>query len=243
MNTPFSPKRVLVMVAHADDAELTCAGTLVSMIRLGAQVTLLVATDGARGGKHVGVDVRAISDVRRAEQQEAARRLGVATVVALPFADGELRNDGLLRGALVEQIRRVRPDLAIIMDPQTLIYRDVYVNHTDHRELGMAALDAMYPLASNAGYYPEQLDEGLELHKVPECWLAQTEHPNHWMDVSESLDTRFDALRAHRSQVSLWPEQGEAVIRQYREWASVAGVRHGVRYAEEFRRVVVNPLT
>jgi hypothetical protein len=40
----------------------------------------------------------------------------------------------------------------------------------------------------------------------------------------------------------LWPEQGEAIIRQLRELAAVLGLEHGVGYAEEFRRVVVNPL-
>jgi LmbE family N-acetylglucosaminyl deacetylase len=128
------------------------------------------------------------------------------------------------------------------MDPLTVIYQNSYVNHRDHRILGIAMLDALYPEASNAGYFPEQIEEGLQIHKVPELLLAQTEHPNHWVDVSATLHTRFDALRCHQSQIALWPENGEAIIREQQAAAAAAGRRHGVRYAEEFRRVVVNPL-
>jgi hypothetical protein len=61
--------------------------------------------------------------------------------------------------------------------------------------------------------------------------------------VSGTIDIRFDALRCHRSQIRLWPENGEAIIRQQREYAAVIGTEHGMGYAEAFRRVVVNPLT
>lgn len=233
---------VLVVVAHPDDAELTCGGSILRWSRSGDRVVLVVAADGARGGKFTATDP-ALAAERRAEQECAGRILGVAETVYLNFPDGEIEDDRALRGALVEQIRRVRPDLAVVMDPLTVIYRDSYVNHRDHRMLGMAMLDALYPEASNAGYFPEQLAAGLQLHKVPELWLAQSDQPNFWIDVSDTLDARFEALRCHRSQLALWPEQGEAVIRQQREAAAALGAEHDVRYVEEFRRVVVNPLS
>jgi len=233
---------VLVVVAHPDDAELTCAGAIARWVRDGSQVVLVVATDGALGGKYVGSDQSAIAQERREEQRRAARLLGIDDLVLLGFQDGQLEDDRALRAALVEQIRRARPDRVVVMDPLTVIYRNSYVNHRDHRVLGMALLDAMYPQASNAGYFPEQLEQGLEPHKVPEVLLAQSNHPNYWIDVSDTLDLRFEALRCHRSQIQLWPENGEAVIVQQRQFAHVLGVEHGVRYVEEYRRVVVNPL-
>ncbi len=235
-------RTILVAVAHPDDAELTCGGSIVRWVREGDRVVLVVAADGARGGKFTAAD-GAVAIERRDEQEHAGEVLGVAEIVHLDFPDGELEDDRTLRGALVEQIRRIRPDVAVIMDPLTVIYRNAYVNHRDHRMLGIAMLDALYPEASNAGYFPEQLAAGLPLHKVPELLLSQTDRPNFWVDVSETLEVRFDALRCHRSQVALWPEGGEAVIRQQREVAAVLGVEHGVRYVEEFRRVVVNPLS
>jgi len=230
----------LVVMAHPDDPELTVDGAVARWVREGARAVLVLATDGSRGDKEGGID--SAMAARRAEEQRAAAELiGYEDVVFLGFADGELTEDALLP-ALVRQIRRVRPDVAVFMDPLTVIFRDSYVNHRDHRVLGMAMLDALYPRASNAGYYAEQLTEGLQPWKVPETLLAQSDHPNFWVDVSETLDLRFDALRLHASQVRLWPENGEGVIRQQRAAALVAGLEHGVLYAEEYRRVVVNPL-
>ena len=233
---------VLVAVPHPDDVELSCAGTIARWMREGNLGVLLVATDGALGGKYPDSEQSAMVEQRREEQRQAAEVIGFDDVIFLGFADGSLQDDRELRGALVEHIRRIRPDRAVILDPLTVIYRNAYVNHRDHRMLGMAMLDALYPESSNAGYYPEQLGRGLETHKVPEVWLANTDQSNYWIDVSATLDIRFEALRRHRSQMRLWPEQGEAIIRQQRELAAVLGLEHGVGYAEEFRRVVVNPL-
>lgn len=234
---------VLAVVAHPDDVELSCAGAVVRWIREGSRAVLLVATNGARGGKEIGTDAHQVSLERRAEQQAAAQLIGFSDVVELGFEDGELTDGEELRAVLVEQVRRVRPERVVMLDPLTVIYRNYYVNHRDHRILGIAMLDAMYPEASNAGYFPQQIEAGLQPHKVPEFWLANSDQPNSWIDVSDTLDVRFDALRRHASQMWLWPDKGEAVIRQQRELASLLGLEHGYRYAEEYRRVVVNPLT
>ena len=234
---------ILTIMAHPDDAELTCAGSIIRWVREGDRAILLVATDGARGGKLTGSDAEAMAQTRRREQAEAAAVIGFAEVVHLGFPDGDLVDDERLRGALVEQIRRVRPDVTIVMDPLTVIQRNSYINHRDHRMLGMATLDALYPEASNAGYFPEQLDAGLEPHKVPELLLTASEAANYWVDVTETLAVRFDALRRHASQIRLWPENGEAVIRRQTAEASVLGVQHGYVYAEAFRRIVADPLT
>jgi LmbE family N-acetylglucosaminyl deacetylase len=236
-------KRIMAVVAHPDDLELTGAGTVVRWVREGAEAILVVATDGARGGKIEGSDEPNMAAERRREQLDAAGVMGIRETVFLGFPDGELNDDETLRGSLVEQLRRHRPDVAMVMDPLTVIYRNYYVNHRDHRMLGMAMLDALYPEASNAAYFPSQIEDGLEPHKVPELLLAQTDQPNYWVDVSDTLETRFQALGRHRSQTRLWPEDGEAVIRQQREVASLLGVEHGMTYAEAFRRVVPNPLS
>jgi LmbE family N-acetylglucosaminyl deacetylase len=235
-------RTILVMMPHADDAELSCDGTVARWVREGDRAILLVATDGARGAKHSNEPDRMRGE-RHAEQLAAAEVVGYEDVRFLGFADGELENDAELRGVLVREIRSVRPDVVILIDPLTVIHRNSYVNHRDHRMLGMAALDALYPASSNAGYFSEHLGDGMQLHKVPEVLLAVTDSPNYWVDVTETMDIRFQALRKHASQVKLWPDEGEGVIQQQREHAAVLGVEHGMGYAEEFRRIVVNPLT
>ncbi len=236
-------RTVLAIMAHPDDAELTCGGTIVRWVRDGARAILVVASDGARGGKLVGADAQGMARTRQAEQEAAARVLGFDQVVHLNFADGDLVDDDALRGALVEQVRRFRPDAVIVMDPLTVIQHNSYVNHRDHRMLGMATLDALYPEASNAFYFSEQIESGLQPHKVPELLLVNTDQPNYWVDVSDTLETRFNALRCHHSQIRLWPDNGEAIVRRQRELAALTGLEHGMIYAEAFRRVVVDPLS
>lgn len=236
-------RTILAIGTHPDDVELTCAASLARWAREGDRVVLAVATDGARGGTLAGGNGAAMARLRRAEQMDAAAVLGIADVNFLGFPDGELEDTRQLRGTLVEAVRRHRPEVVVVMDPLTVILRDSYVNHRDHRVLGMATLDALYPQASNASYFPEQLERGLTPHKVPELLLTATEVPNLWVDVTETLDIRFDALRRHRSQVRLWPEQGEALIEEQRQLAAAAGAEHGMTYAEEFRRVLAGPLT
>lgn len=237
------PGTTLVIMPHPDDAELSCGGSIARWTQQGERVVLLIATDGARGGKVPGSDQTAMAATRREEQQRAADVLGIDRTVFLGFPDGELTDNEELRGALVEQVRSVRPNCAVLLDPLTVILRDSYVNHRDHRMLGIAALDALYPQASNAGYFPEQIERGLQPHKVPELLLVNSDRANHWIDVSDTLATRFEALRCHASQMRLWPDNGVSIIQQQRELASVIGIEHGVRYAEEFRRIVVNPLS
>lgn len=239
----MSGRTFLVVIAHPDDAELTCDGTIARVVRAGDRAILVLATDGARGGKEVGSDFARMVQTRQEEQRRAAEVVGYETVVFLGFRDGELEENDALRGALVQEVRRYRPDVAIVMDPLTVIYRNAYINHRDHRVLGMALLDALYPQASNAGYFAEQIEAGLQPHKVPETWLTQSDHVNHWEDVSDTLDVRFQALRAHTSQMRLWPDGGDGIIAEQRAAARMAGVTHGVLYAEEFRRIVVNPLS
>lgn len=237
------PRTILVVMAHPDDAELTCAASIARWVLEGDEAALVIATDGARGGKVTGSDAQAIAQTRQQEQEEAADVIGFRQLVRLGFPDGDLVDDEVLRGVLVEQIRQLKPDVAIVMDPFYVIQRNSYINHRDHRMLGMAMIDALYPQASNSGYFPEQLQRGLGLHKVPELLLVNTDQPNYWVDVSDTLDIRFEALRRHRSQIRLWPKNGEAIIRTQRELAAAIGAEHGATYAEAFRQVVVDPLS
>lgn len=231
----------MVVMAHPDDAELTCDGAIARWVQDGDRAILAVATSGSPGVGEMNAVAAAASERRMEEQRAAAGLVGYEKVIFLGFADGDVREEALLP-ALVELVRTTRPDAVIVMDPTTVIYRDRYINHRDHRALGMAMLDAMYPRASNAGYYPEQLARGLTTYKVPEVLLAQSDRPNFWVDVSDSLEQRFMALRRHRSQTSLWPDNGEAIVEEQREQARLAGLRHGVRYAEEYRRILPSPL-
>jgi LmbE family N-acetylglucosaminyl deacetylase len=186
--------RVLVVGAHPDDAEFFAGATLARLART-ARVELVVCTGGERGGRGL-TDAGA---VRREEQAEAARVLGLAAVHPLGFEDGGLEPGPTLRSALVPHLRRLRPELVLGHDPRTLwtpVGPRTELGHSDHRAAGQALLDAIYPRAASPNFQP-----GAGLPWCPrELWLFDTASPDLRLDVAESWDTKLEALRAHASQ-------------------------------------------
>jgi LmbE family N-acetylglucosaminyl deacetylase len=195
----FRPTRVVAIGAHPDDVEFFAGGTLLRLAEAGATLTLVVCTDGGRGGR--GLDDPAA--VRRPELQRAAEILG-ARAVELGHADGELAPGEPLRGELVREIRRARPELVLAHDPSTFWKRVgdvVHLGHSDHRAAGQAALDAVYPRSPSPNFYPEQLGAGGLAPWYPrEVWLFDTERPDVRIDVEKQFERKLEALRAHQSQ-------------------------------------------
>jgi LmbE family N-acetylglucosaminyl deacetylase len=116
------------------------------------------------------------------------------------------------------------------MDPTMRYGGDGYVNHPDHVAAGNAALAAVSLLARNRPSFRSLLAEGLEPHTVPELYIGATDQPNHWVDVTATIDRKIAALGEHRSQLD--PEQVAGMVR---EWARRDAEGHGCEYAESYR--------
>jgi LmbE family N-acetylglucosaminyl deacetylase len=191
--------RVLAIGAHPDDLEFFAGATLARLGAAGAAVTMVVCTDGARGGHdEAGLVMR-----RREEATVAATTLGLATPTFLGFRDGDLANDEVLREVLVRAIRGGRPELLLVHDPATLWKRTgdvVRFGHSDHRAAGQATLDAIAPRAPLGAYYPEHAAAGLKPWFVRETWLFDTAHPEHFVDARPAVEAKNAALRCHTSQ-------------------------------------------
>jgi LmbE family N-acetylglucosaminyl deacetylase len=109
------------------------------------------------------------------------------------------------------------------------------VSHPDHRAVGSAALDAIYPDARNPYAFPElRTDEGLEAWSVREVWLPGGPVPNHYVDVTDTFDRKLAALRAHESQTGHMDELGD-FLRERLGAAAVAGGLPEGRLAETFQ--------
>lgn len=197
---PFRPARVLAIGAHPDDVEFGAGATLALLREQGARIGVVVCTDGGRGGR--GLEDPA--GVRRAEQERAAKLLGIEDVVMLAHPDGALAAGEPLVGQLARAIRRSRPELVLAHDPRTWWQRFgavVHPGHSDHRAAGAAALDALYPRAASPNFYPDALAEDRVAPWYPrELWLFDTAEPDLVVDVSATFETKLEALRAHASQ-------------------------------------------
>src|SRR5262249_44114186 len=87
---PAIPKRVMVIMAHPDDAEFSCSGTVAKYAAAGAHVEYVLATSGNKGSHEPDMTPEKLAPIREAEQRAAAEALGVAKVIFLRHNDAEV---------------------------------------------------------------------------------------------------------------------------------------------------------
>ncbi|WP_449063495.1 PIG-L deacetylase family protein [Planomonospora algeriensis] len=229
--------RVLAVTAHPDDVDFAAAATIARFTDRSVEVVYCVVTDGDAGGSDRELDNDGMAELRRAEQRDAAEIVGVRDVRFLGHRDGTVEQSLDLRRDITRVIRQVRPDLVITHTPERN-YSFIAPSHPDHRAVGGAALDAVYPDARNPYAFPELLlDEGLAAWTVREVWLNGHETPDHYVDVTETFERKLAALRAHKSQTGHVQGLEDALRERFALMAQHAGFGAD-RYAEPFKRVV-----
>ena len=193
----YVPASAMAIYAHPDDIEFTIAGTVAKWADAGCDVTFVLITSGDAGTHDPGYTRKSLARVREREEREAARILGASRVVFLRMHACELEPTMALRKVLVRLLRRHRPEVVLCNDPQALFFGDQYINHPDHLAAGKLALEAVFP-----GSEMELLWPGLgKAHKVHAVYVSSTHHPDTWIDVTETIDVKIEALSAHRSQL------------------------------------------
>ena len=229
--------RALVIGAHPDDIDFGAAGTVARWVAAGTDVTYLVVTYGEQGGFDE-TPREQVPAMREAEQRAAAKVVGVDDVRFLTgYRDGDVAVTHELVRDIVRVVRQVRPVRVLGQSPERWWER-LAASHHDHLAVGEATVRAVYPAARNAFAYPELLsDEGLEPWRVSELWLAAHPQPDHAVDITDHLETKFAALAAHGSQTA---HSMDDVRRQFTaalgDVARRAGLGEG-RYAEAFKVV------
>jgi LmbE family N-acetylglucosaminyl deacetylase len=220
-------ERAMVLVAHPDDADFMCGGSVARWTEEGCEVHYVVVTDGSAGSNEPGVTREQMREIREREQRAAADVLGVKSVTFLGELDGTLEVNLETRRKVCREVRRLRPEVVVAPDP-SLLWRANYVNHSDHKAAGTLALTAVMPDAPSRPMFPELLDEGLEPFEIPNLWLSSSEADT-FVDITDSIDRKIEALARHVSQ------EGEAAAPFVRERAEEIGQKAGCRYAEGFK--------
>lgn len=230
--------RVLVVTAHPDDVDFGMAGTVATWTSAGVEVVYCVVTDGDAGGFDRGVSRADMAVLRRQEQRQAAKVLGVEQVEFLGYGDGRLVPSIELRRDISRIIRQVRPHRLVCQSPERMWDR-IGASHPDHLAAGEAAVCAVYPDARNPFAHPELLAEGLEPHTVPEMWLMAARQPDRYVDVTNAVDKKLAALHCHASQLPD-PAGMEDRVRGWMAATARAGGMPDGRLAEAFQ-VVATP--
>ena len=229
-----SPKKVLVVTPHPDDAEGGCGGTVAKWIRDGAEVVYVLCTNGDKGSGDLEMTSERLASIRRDEQLEAARVLGVKQVVFLDHPDGGLEDNRQFRGEVVKEIRRHRPDLVMCIDP----FRERGHSHRDHRVSGQVTIDAVCTFAWRPLYFPEHITmEGLKPHLVNVIYLWASQEPDIFVDIADTIELKVETLVKHISQFPDPDRRGQSVWRQ----AQREGEKAKLTYGESFRVIHFAP--
>lgn len=218
---------VMVVTPHPDDAESRMGGSVARWAREGKNVVYVVCTNGDKGTSDPDVPPEDLAELREREQLAAAEVLGVSDVVFLRHPDQELEDSHEFRRDLVRVIRKYRPEIVVTVDP----YRG-RLDHRDHRMTAQVTLDAVGAYSTSALVYPELLKEGLLPHRVSEIWFCGTSDPNHFIDITDTIDVKIEALRCHDSQVGENPH----ITVWMRTWAQKTAEGLDFEMAEGFHR-------
>ena len=162
-----TPRVVLAVYAHPDDADVACGGSLARWTKAGGAVHLVVCTDGGKGTTDPAMVPGRLAAARLGEVQASSELTGLSSVVNLGFPDGELIDSDEFRCMLVQRVRSVRPDVVCGHDPTAVFFGRNYVNHRDHRIAGAALLDAVAPAAALPHYFPDAGSAAPGLDRAP----------------------------------------------------------------------------
>ena len=229
--------RILVVTAHPDDVDFGLAGTVATWTDAGIEVSYCIVTNGDAGGSDPSVSRADMAALRQAEQVAAAKCVGVSDVRFLGYPDGRVEPSLDLRRDLARVIRQVRPDRVTCPSPERN-YERIPASHPDHRAVGSASLDAVYPDARNPFAFPELAADGLDPWTVHQVWISGSPQPTHFVDVTDTFDRKIAALRAHESQTGQMDNLADMLRGWLSRTAELAGLPDG-RLAEAFQVVEI----
>jgi LmbE family N-acetylglucosaminyl deacetylase len=235
----MAPKfRALVVTAHPDDMEFGSAGTLAVWADAGAEVTLCIVTDGSTGTQDQELMGERLSQVRREESRRAADVVGIKDLVWLERRDGYVEYNLDLRRDIARVFRKYRPHRYMVMDPAPTI-EDRFINHPDHRAVGLASLDVTLTAGTTPGHFPELLEEGFPPWRgLRELWMGGPGVKPVAVDITSAIDRKIEALLCHQSQVGSNADQIAEFVRGF---SAEAGKAAGYGFAETFQVISRGP--
>lgn len=220
-----SAQSVMCIQPHPDDTDIAAGGTVAKLAKRGVAVVYVTLTDGRLGTADPQMWPENLAALRRREQEEAAKVLGVKELVWLNCRDSELLPTIELRWALIRLIRKYKPDMVMAPDPWL-----TYEAHPDHRATGLLAAEATFfsPLPHSL---PGGLEEGLSPHAPRYIAFYWTRKPNTFVDVTDCVDVKLKAVKSHKTQMGDSPAF-EQLLRAYMR---IMGKLANCRYAEAFK--------
>jgi len=233
----YLPKIAMSIQAHPDDQDFSVAGTLAKWAKAGCEIISVLITSGDSGSNDVTkpVEYKAeLARLRETEQLAANKTLGIKQTVFLHYPDGELEPSIALRKDLTRVIRQYKPEVVLAGNPEAWFYGNEYVNHPDHRAAAQAACEAVFPSAGTRLIFTDLLAAGYEPHDVKRLYIHGSEKNDTWIDISETIDIKIEALKKHVSQIDT-----HEVDKWMHDWAKEEGKEKGLDFAEAYRVMIL----
>ena len=230
MEEPFKDvSKVLCIEPHPDDCVIALGGTIKKLVDEGIEVVYLLLTDGSMGTTDDGISRHELALTRLQEERDSAKLLGVEKIITLDFVDTELPYDREARKEIVTIIRKEKPEMVLMPDPWL-----PYESHPDHRRAGLLGIEAV-GFSSLPNFNRTDLEAGLEPHTVSAVGLYYTHKPNYFVDISDVVELKLEAIKRHRSQFTdeIW-ELWEPYLRTISLYYGKLG---GTKYGEGIRFV------
>ncbi len=221
--------RAVAVVAHPDDLEYGVSAAVARWTGQGKKITYLLATKGEAG--IAGQPPDRVGPLRANEEIRSAEVVGVTEVVFLDHPDGLVEYGVPLRRDLAAAFRRLQPEVVITTSFDLTWGEDGPVNHSDHRAVGLAVLDACRD-AANEWVFPEA---GPRCGSIRDAYVAAAGNPTHFADVTGTIEAGVASLREHRAYLE--GLGGDFDPDEFlRNMAGYIGLGAGVEYAVGFRR-------
>jgi LmbE family N-acetylglucosaminyl deacetylase len=215
-------KSTLVIMAHPDDAELACGGSVAEWVSEG-DIYYIIASDGGKGSWDENEAPYKVSCKRENEQKKAAEYLGVKRVIFLQHSDGELENISSLRVEFAALIRKLKPYRIVTNDPWTRMF------HPDHRATAFAVIGGIM-IARDWHFYPFLREIGLQPARPEKLLLTPTDNPNFVVDITGTIRKKIKAIGFHESQIALHENWEEDI----KKWARDVAKDSDFEYGEAF---------
>lgn len=218
----FDKQRILFVTAHPDDLVAFFGGLAYQLRQDNKDVFALLVTSGGRGSRQNEVSVSALAQQRLAEEAACLRILGIdeAHSFCLEYPDGEVESNLKLIGDIAKYIRKFSIDLVATHEPSLQYLADssgkgFSVQHRDHRKIGEAVIDAVYPYSRDRSFFPEHAAEGLQPCQVFDILLTDEKDCNFKFDLNDTVEVKRRAMQAHQTQFS--DETIEAILNSFAE--------------------------